>query len=60
MTSTVKVTAHCTKDKEVKITLIDYDGKEVVSYLQDGESYEGYVYDNRSISVEELSKDHDK
>jgi hypothetical protein len=60
MTSTVKVTAHCTQDKEVKITLVDYDGKEHVSYLQDGESYEGYVYDSRSISVEELSKDHDQ
>ena len=60
MTSTVKVSAHCTPDKEVKITLVDYDGKETVVRLQDGENYESYVYDSRSISVEELHKDHDK
>lgn len=56
MTTTVKVTAHCTSDKEVKITLVDQEGNSKVLYRQDGESYEGYVYGSNSISVEEIYK----
>lgn len=53
MTSTVKVTAHCyakTKEVEVKLNGV------TVATLQDGESQDFYVYDDREISVKEVLK----
>ena len=55
MTTTVKVEAHCSSDKEVVITVATDNGdSEVV--LQDKETYENYVYDERVISVRERLK----
>ena len=55
MTTTVKVTAHCSKDKEVHIRIDDGDNTSIQS-LQDTESAEVYAYDNRIISVSEVLK----
>lgn len=57
MTTTIKVSAHCSSDKEVKINHTDWEGKDVFIILQDGETYEGVVYDDRSIFVREAMKD---
>ena len=61
MTTTVSVKACCdskTKKVEVKILTEDEEGKvlEVVEYLEDGESGECEVYDNRKIVVSEVLK----
>jgi hypothetical protein len=63
MTSSVKVSAHCTAEKEVRVTvtgIIDHATGEtgvIESFsLQDGESAERYVYDSRQISTEEVVK----
>lgn len=58
MTTAVRITAHCSKDKEVLVHVI-VDGaistnESVV--LQDGEVIELYAYDNRSITVAERAK----
>lgn len=52
MTSTVNVTAHCAKEKEVKV----YVNEDVHAVLQDGESTEVVVYDGRIVSVTEELK----
>lgn len=55
MTSTVIVRAHCSNDKQVKVILSDKGGPIETHILQDGESIERCVFDNREISVfEEL------
>lgn len=56
MTSTVRIEAHCADDKEVKITIINYDGDNFIFRLQDGEVYNTVIYDHRSIACEELLK----
>lgn len=56
MTSTIKIQAHCTDDKEVKITITNYDGAGFVIRLQDGEVYETVIYDHRAIAAEEIMK----
>ena len=56
MTSKVRIEAHCADDKEVKITLVNYDGRELIFRLQDGEVYETIIYDHRSVACEELHK----
>lgn len=54
MTSTVRVTAHCHKlTKEVKVHLNQVE----VATLQDGETQDFYVYDDREITVKEVLKD---
>lgn len=52
MTTTVKVTAHVWKDKEVLVLV----GDKVERVLQDGETCEVYAYDDRVISVKEVEK----
>jgi hypothetical protein len=54
MTSTVKVTAHCGPTKEVYVGVvvgeIGVPGTPTdVTILQDGETTEKYIYDNRMI-----------
>jgi putative sterol carrier protein len=56
MTSTVKVTAHCATNKEVVIS-IDEGATGSTVYLQDGESHEVCVYDEKSVSVKERVKE---
>ena len=56
MTSTVKITAHCASTKEVVISLDNGDYTAELHILQDGETKELYVYDERSITVRERVK----
>lgn len=56
MTTTVRVIAHCNANTEVVVIL--ESGEDVnVTRLNDGDMYETYVYDNRSIRIEEVPKD---
>ena len=56
MTTSVIIKAHCSSDKEVAITVAtDQGNTEVV--INDGESYENYVYGGRVISVKERLKE---
>lgn len=54
MTTTVKVTAHC--DKERKEVIVGVTG-EPDKVIQDGESIDVYAYDDRLITVREVRKD---
>jgi len=59
MTTTVIVQAHCASDKEVIVTiegLNDGDGNDTVKVLQDGETYQNVVFDDRVISICEQYK----
>lgn len=56
MTTTVKIQAHLSKEKEVRVKITD-NGDTVEEFaLQDGEDAERYVYDGREISVKEVLK----
>lgn len=55
MTTSVKVDAHCSTTEEVKIT-INSDNEAEEYTLQDGESGEYSVYDDKVISVKEVEK----
>ena len=58
MTTTVKISAHCAGNKEVKVSIRDNvtgDSYEEFS-LQDGETAERVVYADREISVMEAIK----
>lgn len=58
MTTTVRVMAHCTSNKEVVVTIKERDDDtplEVFS-LQDGETADRVVFDDRVISVRERAK----
>jgi negative regulator of sigma E activity len=54
MTTTVKVTAHCTSDKHVRITKKNLDGTNYEHVtIRDGETHELVVYDDWSVTVRE-------
>jgi len=62
MTTTVKVEAHCDDNTEVIVSVTDYsintdnaNFEDVV--MQDGESVDFYVYDNREITIKEIEKE---
>ena len=55
MTTTVKIEAHCSKDKQVRIFL-DGHAYEETKIIQDGETIAYYIYDDREISVIEEFK----
>jgi len=55
MTTTVKIEAHCSDTVEVVIAVKDEDFAEEF-VLQDGESDELCVYDDRLVTVKERSK----
>lgn len=56
MTTSVKISAHVSSEKEVQVNITD-EGKEVKSFtLQDGETAEESVYDGLEISVKEQPK----
>ena len=61
MTTTVKVTAHCTSDKEAVVEITGQAGTppdfKKVNVLQDGESHETYVYDDRRVTAYERKKE---
>ena len=52
MTTNVVVTAHCSEDKEVVVSINSENTGEVHT-LKDGESGEWVVYDDLEISVKE-------
>lgn len=57
MTTSVKVSAHCNSDKQVRITKKNADGSSQTEIIiQDGETNEQVVYDNWSVSVKEEEK----
>ena len=57
MTTSVKVTACCGSTTEVKVLITNgEDGESQLITLQNGESTEQYVYDDREISVKEVNK----
>lgn len=55
MTTNVVVTAHCADTKEVKVSIHTENTGEAYT-LQDGESGEYVVYDDREITVKEVEK----
>jgi uncharacterized protein YkuJ len=56
MTTTVKISAHTSIEKEV-LVIIRENGNKVHEFtLQNGENKEAYVFDNREISVIEVRK----
>lgn len=57
MTSTVKITAHCASTKEVIISLDNGNNTGELHRLQDGETKELHVYDDRRVTVQERLKD---
>jgi len=57
MTTTVKVEAHCSTSVEVKVQIIDKGNVDAVDVLQDGESKDYTIYDDREITVKEVPKD---
>lgn len=56
MTSTVKITAHCSKDKEVQVKVTDKGNTVEEFAVQDGESAERHIYDDREVSAKEVVK----
>lgn len=58
MTTTVKIHAHCSGDKEVTVSIADKQNGNVkeVFTLQDGEQADLVVYDDLQISVSEVLK----
>jgi hypothetical protein len=60
MTTTVIIQAHCASTKEVVVELVNDDYPEMpyeVFSLQDGETAQRVVYDNRQITVREVPKE---
>ena len=55
MTTTVKVTAHCSDNLEVHIRTDEGD-KTSIQALQNGESAEVYVYDRKHVTIYECNK----
>lgn len=58
MTSRVVVHAHCGDDTEVKI-LHSSGGKTEEVSIQNGETFEAFVYDNSTCFVSEIKKKDD-
>lgn len=59
MTTTVKIEAHCSNEKEVEVYVFDAEDKLTEKFiLQDGEKAERFVYDDRMISVRERLIEH--
>ena len=55
MTTTVTVQAHCSENTEVVVMLSSNDDVDT-TVLQDGQSIERYIYDDRAIVVRERGK----
>lgn len=58
MTTTIKVSAHCSDDKEVQVSISDMVSGNVREnlILQNGETADRVVYDDLMISVVERKK----
>ena len=55
MTTTVKVFAHCSDDEMVRVTVRDGTEHLEELFLKSGEEAERYVYDDREITVREIT-----
>ncbi len=55
MTTTIKISAHCSSDKEVQIDYEDCSGPQQKT-IQDGEEFETVVYDGLSCTAKEIEK----
>lgn len=58
MTSTVRVLAHCSDDKEVVIIETDNVDPSINkrTIIQNGDTYETAIYDNRVVTTQEVLK----
>lgn len=56
MTSRVTVSAHCRDELEVEVLEVNGSGTAQLTKLQNGESKDFYVYDDREITVKEAPK----
>lgn len=57
MTSIAKVAAHCSDNKEVHVVVTRGDDVVETFVLQNGETKEVYVYDDRVVSTYEMLKE---
>ncbi|MNG41474.1 hypothetical protein D3C84_1306810 [compost metagenome] len=57
MTSSVKVSAHCARDKEVVVVVTNAGVLVEEIVLQDGEAREVMIYDERAVSSRERLKE---
>jgi hypothetical protein len=60
MTSTVKIDAHLSDDKEVRIVIANQDQLVEEFTIQNGESATRYIHDDRVIIVKEMLKEKPK
>lgn len=56
MTTSVKVSAYCSDTKQVNIAVTENGSVIETKVLQDGESTDLAVYDNRTVTVLEVLK----
>ena len=57
MTTTVTINAHCdNKTTKVKIKTDDKNNPQPDVFIEDNEEYQVVVYDDRTITVSEVSK----
>lgn len=56
MTSSVKITAHLAATKKVRVEIKGTSEPSGILFLQDGESIDLSVYDDREINVKEVEK----
>ena len=58
MTSQVKITAHCSKDKQVIVNKFNTKLSEnIIFYVQDGETLELSIYDDWAVVTAEIEKE---
>lgn len=58
MTTTIKITAHCSEDKEVVVEIVDKaTGKQIeLIRMDDGHVADRVVFDGRELTVKEVLK----
>lgn len=56
MTTSIRVSAHCSKDTQVRISKKVPNGANPDVVIQDGESHELAVYDDYVVSIKEELK----
>lgn len=58
MTTTIKISAHCSEEKEVVVEIIDKTtGKQVeLIRMNDGDVADRVVYEGRELTVKEILK----
>ena len=54
MTTIVTVEAHCSNDRQVEVLMDTGNGVFLGKYLQNGEKWEGYIFGDKTIKVEEI------